>query len=35
MSVKYGCINFLDSMRFQSDSLEKLTESLKDDDYNH
>ena len=35
MSVKYGCINFLDSMRFQSDSLEKLTESLKDEDCIH
>ena len=35
MSVNYGCIKFLDSMRFQTDSLEKLTESLKDDDYIH
>ena len=35
MSVKYGCIKFLDSMRFQQDSLEKLTESLKDVDYIH
>ena len=33
MSVNYSCINFLDSMRFQTASLEKLTESLKDDDY--
>ena len=35
MSVNYGCIKFLDSMRFQQDSLEKLTESLEDDDYIH
>ena len=35
MSVNYGCVNFLDSMRFQQDSLQKLTKSLKDDDYNH
>ena len=35
MSVIYGCIKFLDSMRFQTDSLEKLTESLKEDDYIH
>ena len=35
MSVNYGCIKFLDSMRFQQDSLEKMTESLKDDDYIH
>ena len=35
MSVNYGCIKFLDSMRFQTDSLEKLTESLKDNDYIH
>ena len=34
-SVNFGCINFLDSMRFQPDSLEKLTESLKDEDYIH
>ena len=35
MSVKYGCVKFLDSMRFQQDSLEKLTESLIDKDYVH
>ena len=35
MSVIYACIKFLDSMRFQQASLEKLTESLKDDDYIH
>ena len=35
MSVNYGCVRFLDSMRFQQDSLEKSTESLKDDDYIH
>ena len=35
MTVNYGCIKFLDSMRFQTASLEKLTESLKDDDYIH
>ena len=35
MCVKYVCIKFLDSMRFQQDSLEKLTESLKDEDYIH
>ena len=35
MSVNYSCIKFLDTMRFQTASLEKLTESLKDDDYIH
>ena len=35
MSVNFGCIKILDSMRFQQDSLEKLTESLKDEDYIH
>ena len=35
MSVNYGCIKFLDSMRFLTTSLEKLTESLKDEDYIH
>ena len=33
--VKYGCVKFLDSMRFQEDSLDKLPESLKDQDYLH
>ena len=33
--VKSGCVKFLDSMRFQQDSLEKLTESLNDQDYIH
>ena len=35
MCVKYGCVKDLDSMRFQQDSLEKLTESLKKEDYIH
>ena len=35
MSVNYGCVRFLDSMRFQQNSLEKSTEFLKDDDYIH
>ena len=35
MSVNYSCIKFLDSMRFQTASLEKLTESLTNDDYIH
>ena len=35
MSVNYGCIKFLDSMRFQPASMESLTESLKDEDYIH
>ena len=35
MCVKYGCVKFLDSRRFQQDSLEKLTESLNDQDYIH
>ena len=35
MSANYGCIKFLDSMRFQTASLEKLTESFKDIDYIH
>ena len=35
MSVNYGCIKFLDSMRFQTASLENLTESLKNGDDIH
>ena len=35
MSVNYGCVKFLDTMRFQQDSFEKLTESLNDHDYFH
>ena len=35
MSVNYGCVKFLDSMRFQQASLEQLTQSLKDEDYIH
>ena len=35
MSFKYGSVKFLDSMRFQQDSLEKLTESFNDQDYIH
>ena len=35
MCVKYGCNKFLDSMRFQQDSLEKSTESLNDQDCIH
>ena len=35
MCVKYGCVKFLDSMRFQQERLEKLSESLKDEDYIH
>ena len=35
MSVKYGFVNFLDSMGFQQDSLKKLTESLNDQNYIH
>ena len=35
VSVNYSCVKFLDSMRFQTASLEKLTESLKDCDYIH
>ena len=35
MSVNYGCVKFLDSMRFQHDSVEKLTESLNDQGYIH
>ena len=35
MSVNYSCVKFLDSMRFQQDSLEKLTESFNDQDYIH
>ena len=35
MSVNYSCIKLLDSMRFLTTSLEKLTETLKDDDYIH
>ena len=32
LSVKYGCVKFLDSIRFKQDNLEKLTESLNDQD---
>ena len=35
MSLTYGCIKFLDSIRFLTASMEKLTESLKDVDYIH
>ena len=35
LSVNYSCIKFLDSMRFLTASLEKLTESLNDNDYFH
>ena len=35
MSVNYSCIKFLDSMRFLTASLEKLTESLNVNDYIH
>ena len=35
MSVKYGCIQFLESMRFQPGSMEFLTESSKDEDWIH
>ena len=35
LSVNYSCIKFLDSMRFLTASLEKLTESLNDNDYIH
>ena len=35
MNLNYGCIKFLDSMRFLPASIEKLTESLKDADYIH
>ena len=35
MAVNYSCIKFLDSMRFLTTSLEKLTETLNDDDYIH
>ena len=33
LCVRYGCVKFLDSIRFQQDSIEKLTESLNDQDY--
>ena len=33
--VKYGCVKFLDSLRFKQNILEKLTESLSDQDYIH
>ena len=35
MNLNFGCIKFLDSMRFLPASMESLTESLKDEDYIH
>ena len=35
MSLTYGSVKFLDSIRFLSASMEKLTESLRDEDYIH
>ena len=33
MSVIYGCVKFLDSIRFQQASLESLSESLNEEDF--
>ena len=33
ITVKYGCIRFIDSYRFLSESLDKLVENLDDDDF--
>ena len=33
ISVKYGCIRFIDSYRFLSESLDKLVKSLDEDDF--
>ena len=33
ISVKYGCIRFIDSYRFLSESLEKLVKKLDEDDF--
>ena len=33
ISVKYGCIRFIDSYRFLSGSLDKLVKNLDDDDF--
>ena len=33
--VKYGCVKFLDSMRFQQQSVHKVTKCLNDQDYIH
>ena len=33
ISVKYGCIRFIDSYRFLSESLDKLVKNLDDDDF--
>ena len=33
ISVKYGCIRFIDSYRFLSDSLDKLVKNLNEDDF--
>ena len=35
MSVNYGCVKLLDSMRVQQNILEKLTDCSKDQDYIH
>ena len=33
ISVKYGCIRFIDSYRFLSESLDKLVKNLDEDDF--
>ena len=33
IAVKYGCIRFIDSYRFLSESLDKLVENLDEDDF--
>ena len=33
ITVKYGCIRFIDSYRFLSESLDKLVKNLDDDDF--
>ena len=33
LSVRYGCIRFIDSYRFLSESLDKLVKNLDEDDF--
>ena len=34
ISVNYGCLRFVDSYRFKQESLDKLAETLQEEDFN-